>query len=371
MLLKSKKFWFYNVCDQFELTDEMMASAKQHGKFYDDALSIFDLIGTGVHPSLKKFKNSSKHPNTLFFNNVFVDINTIKIIFHLSSKYNINTLKFSCNNFNLKNLEYLINSIINKEHCVNNFTYEWNDQIIIDDIQYSYKNIPNIEDEKLLELMEKTQELIASLVNSKLEILCLRGNFLGDKGALKIFNNLKINESPKLRVLNLFNNNLTDDCIQNLVDLILINKSLEEINLGKNNLTDISLELISNNYGSYKMSNEELEEHRKKEKERQDIIKQNLKLKASNKPELEVIYLDPIKEVDGVFYRIKNDSLKVLNFIHNNFTEKSFDSVIKILDLNLNSIVSIDGKIYKEEQRNILKEVNNEHDYGNRVFLLK
>ena len=370
-MLKSKKFWFYEVCNQFELTDEMINSAKQKGKFFDDALAIYDIIGTGIHPSLKKFQRTSHLPNSLIFNNVFVDINTIKIIFHLSPKYNINTLKFSCNNFNLKNLECLVNSIINKEHCVNNLTYEWNDIIIIDGIQYSYKNISNIEDEKLLELMDKTQELIANLVNSKLEILCLRGNFLGDKGALKIFNNLKLNESPKLRVLNLFNNNLTDDCIKTLVDLILVNKSLEEINLGKNNLTDTSLELIANNYGSYKMTNEELEEYRKIDRERQEIIKQNQKLKAAKKPELEVAYLDPLKEVDGVFYKIKNDTLKIFNFIHNNFTEKSFDSVIKIINLNSESIVSIDGKIYNEEQRNTLKEVNNEHDYGNRVFLLK
>ena len=30
-----------------------------------------------------------------------------------------------------------------------------------------------------------------------------------------------------------------------------------------------------------------------------------------------------------------------------------------------------DGKPYSDDQKNILKEVNADHDYGNRVFLLK
>ena len=64
------------------------------------------------------------------------------------------------------------------------------------------------------------------------------------------------NEENFIRVLNLFKNNLTDESIKVFSEVLLINKILEEIT-------------------------EEYEEYKRLEKERQDIIKQNAKLKAS------------------------------------------------------------------------------------------
>ena len=153
--------------------------------------------------------------------------------------------------------------------------------------------------------------------------------------------------------------------------MLLINKNLEEINFGNNNLTDEALELIVKNYGIFKMSPEEYEEYKKLEKEKQDIIKQNAKLKASKKPELEIPYLDEVKEINGEFYRVKNDVLKVFNLIQNNFTEKSYDNIIKLLDGNKNTVVTIEGKPYSEEQKKRLKDTESEQKYGERVFLLK
>ena len=221
--------------------------------------------------------------------------------------------------------------------------------------------------------MKKTQNLLINLVTyvpSKLEILCLRGNFLGDENAIKIFEGLK-NEDNFIRVLNLFKNNLTDESIKVFSDMLLINKNLEEINFGNNNLTDEALELIVKNYGIFKMSPEEYEEYKKLEKEKQDIIKQNAKLKASKKPELEIPYLDEVKEINGEFYRVKNDVLKVFNLIQNNFTEKSYDNIIKLWDGNKNTVVTIEGKPYSEEQKKRLKDTESEQKYGERVFLLK
>ena len=48
-----------------------------------------------------------------------------------------------------------------KENSITNLTYEWNDEIIIDDIKYSYKNIKDIEDENLLKEIRMSQELIS------------------------------------------------------------------------------------------------------------------------------------------------------------------------------------------------------------------
>ena len=270
-----------------------------------------------------------------------------------------------------KTLEFLIQSLLTKENSITNFTYEWNDEIIIDDITYSYKNWKDIEDENLLKEMKLTQELIASLVqSSKLKVLCLRGNFFGDLGAKLIFDELK-KENTNLSIINLFNNSLTDECIPSFCEMILVNNKLEEINFGKNFLTDESLKLIGKNYGRFKMTHEEIEEYKKLEKERNDIIKQNAKLKAGKKPELEVPHIDELKEIEGVIYRVKNDVLKLFNLTQNNFTEKSFDDLIGILDGLPDTMVTVDDKSYNEEQKNQLTDTQNPAGYYNRIYLLK
>ena len=370
-MLRNKKFWSFEICNQFILTNEMLSSSKNKGKFFEDVLHFYDLIGTGPHPSFKKLYNIPS-PTVINFNNVLIDINTLKIFFYLLPKYNtISSIKFSKNNFEIKTLEFLIKSLLEKENSITNLTYEWNDEIIIDDIKYSYKNMKDIDDENLLKEMKMSQELISSLANSNnIKILCLRGNLLGDEGAILIFEKLK-NENSNLNVLNLFNNCLTDKCISSFCEMILINNKLEEINFGKNYLTDNSINLIRNNYGKIKMTEEEIEEYKKIEKERQEIIKQNIKLKASGKPELDVPFLEKIKDIDGETYKYKNDTLRVFNFIHNLLTEKSYEDLIYLLDSNKNCVITTDGKPYNDEQKTILKEVNSEHDYGNRIFLLK
>ena len=370
--MKSKKFWSYEICTQFNLTEEVLSSGKQRGKFYEDALFFYEMMGTGPHPSIKHLQGNSS-PTSVNFNNVLIDVNTIKILFHLLPNSKITNLKFSNNNFNIKSLECLVKCLIEKENNINNLSYEWNSDVIIDDIKYSYKDIKIIEDEKLLQDMKKTQNLLVNLVTyvpSKLEILCLRGNCLGDEVAIKIFEGLK-NEDNFIRVLNMFKNNLTDESIKTFSEMLLINRNLEEINFGNNYLTDTALDLIVKNYGTFKLNTEELEEYKKIEKERQDIIKQNAKLKASKKQEMEVPYLDELKEINGEYYKVKNDVLRVFNLIQNNFTEKSFENLIKLLDGNRNTIITIEGKPYTEEQKKILKSVESEQKYGERIFLLK
>lgn len=370
-MLRSKKFWYFDICKDFNLTNEIFSSAKSKGKFYEDSLYFYDLIGTGVHPSIKKLsKNPS--PTTINFDNILVDINTLKIIFHLLQNYkNISNLKFSNNNFDKKTLEFLINSALNKDHSVTNLTYEWNDGIIIEGIRYSYKQIKDIDDDKLLQEIKLSKELISNLVKSnKIKVLCLRGNFLGDEGAKMIFENLK-DENSELSVLNLFNNSLTDECIDSFCEMMLVNNKLEEINFGKNLLTDKSINTIGKNYGIFKMTEEEIEEYKKVDKERQDIIKQNLKLKQAGKPEIELPFIEKIKEIDGVTFKFKNDTLRCFNFIHNQLTSASYDDIVFLLNANKNCVITTDGKIYSEEQKNTLREVNSEIDYGNRIFLLK
>jgi hypothetical protein len=55
-----------------------------------------------------------------------------------------------------------------------------------------------------------------------------------------------------------------------------------------------------------------------------------MKLKSTGKPELEVPFLEIIKEIDGETYKFKNDNLRGFNFIHNFLIEKSYEDLIFI-----------------------------------------
>lgn len=374
-MLKSRKFWCYDVCNDYNLSDEIFTTYKQKGKFYEDANYFYEsLIGTGPHPSIKN-KPGTPEPTVLSFNNILVDINTLKIIFYLFPTSKVTTLKFSNNNFNLKSLDYLINNLLTKQNGIYNFTYEWNDKIVIGGQKYSYKDIltHSILDEAVLQEMLKSQEILTNLVMkvpNRLEALCLRGNLLGDETAIKIFNGLK-NELNYLRILNLYKNELTDNCIKVFGEMMLVNRRLEEVNFGNNHLTDTALNLIKINYGKFQMDETDLEEYKKFEKERQDIIRQNTKLKAAKKLELEVPHIDELKDIEGVIYRVKNDVLKLFNLTQNDFTEKSFDDLIGILDGLPDSMVTVDEKSYNKEQKNKLNDENNPAGYFKRIYLLK
>ena len=100
-MLKSRKFWCYNVCNDFNISEEIFNAYKQKGRFFEDASYFYEsLIGTGPHPSLKNKSGAVESP-ILSFNNILVDINTIKIIFYLFPTSKITTLKFCNNNFSL------------------------------------------------------------------------------------------------------------------------------------------------------------------------------------------------------------------------------------------------------------------------------
>lgn len=374
-MLKSKKFWSYDICNDFNLSDEIFVTYKQKGKFYEDANYFYEsLIGTGPHPSIKN-KPGINEPTVLTFNNVLVDINTLKIIFYLFPTSKVTTLKFSNNNFNINSLDYLINNLLTKPNGIYNFTYEWNDKIVIEGMKYSYKDLllKNILDEKILQEMLKSQEILTNLITkvpNRLEALCLRGNLLGDEFAIKIFNGLK-NELNYLRILNLYKNELTDNCIKVFGDMILINRRLEEVNFGNNHLTDESLKIIKSNYGKFEMNETDIEEYKKFEKERQDIIRQNTKLKLAKKPELEVPHIDELKEIDGVFYSVKNDVIKLFNLTQNNFTENSFEDLIGILNGLPDTNVTVDFKSYNQEQKNKINDNENPAAYYKRIYFLK
>ena len=352
-MLKNKKFWAYEPCQDSQLKQELFENYKVKGRFYDDAMFFYDQMGIAPHPSLRMPANREVVDiNSLSVINSMIDINSLKILVHLLPFTKIVALKFCDNNFEIDNLDFLINSLITKQNNVFFVSFEWNDKLMIHG-----KPVSRLEmDEESKELFNRENELFKKLfIKTKFEAVCLRANFLGDDTVIEIFNILSHPENnTQVKVLSLYKNNLTSKCIDAFCEMLLKNKKLEEVNLGCNSLTDEDVEKIKNHLGRYPLTAEEAEAHSKKIKERDLIIAKNVKLKLSKKPEMEVPYVDEMIQVEDKFFIIRNDRLRALNLMMNSITSNCFDAVKEMLEFNEGLVITVGEKVFTQEQKNIL-----------------
>jgi len=384
---KSKKFWAYDFSQQQEIKQESLENAKLKGRFYDDLSSLYyEFLGSPPHPALKQpYGKEHTEPNAISFLNVLIDINTLRMLFHVIPNSKILTLKFSSNLLDFSNFEFLINSVLGKSNNIFNFIFEWNSEFKYEGKIYSInKNHPNFlkslaetsntpqnntkDNSEVREIISKYEEEIIRLSTSpKFEALCLRGNFLGDKNAKSLFENLKTNNT--LKVLNVFKNNLTSDCIPIFCEMLNENKKLEEINIGGNYLTDEDLIMIKNCIGKIQLSQDEIENYLRRVKEREAIIEKNKKQKAAKKPEEPVPFVEEVVQQGDLYFIMKNTKLRTLNIMQNNFTEECFNVVISMLDLNPDLLLTIDNKIFS---KNLRDKLNHPHSkYASRIYLAK
>lgn len=364
-MLKSKKFWSYDACQSFDLKQEVIDAYKFKGRIYEDINYFYDLIGVNAHPGLK-MPHGREHtePNSMTMVNVMVDINTLKILFAVLSYARVVTLKFCSNGFDYNNLEFLINSLLNKPNNIYNFVYEWNDKIKIDGIEHSFGQVDEQNHSQIL----KAQQLICKLgTSTKLEALCLRGNLLGDEAAILLFETLKTNQS--LRIINLYKNKLTKKCVSTLCSMLELNRAIEEINLGANHFTDEDLSVLKIHLGKFPMTTEDLEAHNKKVKERDLIIQKNVKLKIQKKPEEPVPMQDEVALIDEVYYVIKNVQLRNLNLMQNEFTENCFESILSIIDSNPDLLITMDGGVFNKAQKELFTDPYGK--YASRIYLTR
>lgn len=384
---KTKKFWAYDFSQQQEIKQEALDSSKLKGRFYDDLSSLYyEFLGSPPHPALKQpYGKEHTEPNVITFLNVLIDINTLKMLFQVIPNSKIITLKFSSNLLEFANFEFLINSVLNKPNNIFNLIYEWNSEFKYEGKLYSInKNHPNYikpieeiqgtpknnqkDNTEIREVIAKYEEYIVRLSTSpKIEALCLRGNFLGDENAKVFFENLKNNHC--LKVLNLFKNNLTSECVPVLCEMLNENKKLEEINLGGNSFTNEDLIAIKNCIGKIQLSADEVENYLRRQKEREAINEKNKKQKAAKKPEDPVPYIEEVVQQGELYFIMKNTKLRTLNVMQNSFTEECFETVIQILDLNPDLLLTIDNKIFS---KNLRDKLNHPHSkYASRIYLAK
>ncbi len=389
---KTKKFWAYDFSQQQDIKQEYIESTKLKGRFYDDLSSLYyEFLGSPPHPALKQpYGKEHTEPTYISFLNILVDINSLRMLFHVLPNSKIISLKFSSNLLEFANFEFLINSVNNKPNNIFNFIYEWNSEfkyegkiytinknhpnyikpITVESVS-SPKNIVNSNMNSISEIREvisKYEEYIIKLsLNPKIEALCLRGNYLGDEHSKLIFENLKANTT--LRVLNLYKNNLTSDCINLFCEMLEINKKIEEINIGGNSFTDEDLIQIKNCLGKLKLTPNYMEDYSRRTREREAAIERNKRNKAAKKPEEPIPNIEDIVQEGDNFFIIKNTKLRTINLMQNNFTEECFETIINMLDLSQDLLITIDNKIFP---KNLRDKLNHPHSkYANRIYLAK
>ena len=371
-MLKSRKFWAYEPCQSFDIKQEIFDNYKIKGKLHDDVQYFYDLIGIAPHPcfKLKQSKGDPSNPpvelSSLDVINSKIDINTLKIIFFLLPYTKIYNMKFISNDWDINNLEYLFNSILEKQNNIYYLSFEWNDKLNINGASISINS--ELANTEYVNIFTREKQLLCKLIqNSKLEGICLRGDFIGDETAIQIFNILEKNTT--IKSLSLYYNNLTPKCFPAFCQMLLFNRKLEDINFGKNNFTDECIEKLKENIGKFPMSQDEVNDYNKKVKERDAIIKANIKLKQQKKPENEVPFLFEMIMIEDQNYLIKNKDLKNINFMLNPLTDKCYDSLIHIFDNCPDMFITIDNKVLSTEHKNHFLEKNSK--YYEKIYFSK
>jgi len=381
---KTKKFWAYEFSQQIDIKTDFLENTKLKGRFYDDISSLYyEFLGSPPHPSLKQpYGKEYTEPNIISFINVLIDINTLKLLFYVIPNSKIITLKFSSNLFDFNNFEFMINSLINKQNTVYNFIFEWNSEFKFEGKVYSInKKNPNSIDLNSLpkspksktsgsdikEIINRYEESIIKLTNSqKIEAICLRGNFLGDANIKHIFENLKNNQT--LKILNLYKNDLTSECIPLFCEMLEVNRKLEEINIGGNNLKNEDLNMIRNSIGRIQLSGDELEDYQRRAKEKEAILDRNKKNKGK-KPDEPIPFVEEVTQIEDKFYIVRNMKVRTLNVMQNNFTEEVYETVINMLDISPDLLLTVDNKVFS---KGIRERLNHPHSkYANRIYLAK
>ena len=374
--LDPMEFWDYNFCSQIEFSEKNLTSIKLKNKTKEDIESFYtDILHSAIHPSLKKLLIEDENfilekIRDLRFINTKIDHCTILFTFFILPRLKIINLNLTNNHFTLNNFELLLNELLEKPNNIYSFNFEWNDKIYLDDkdkkgFSFNNLNLSKENDNKIFTLL--TDLFLED--NTKLECISLRGCFIGNQTARKIFENLK--ENTNLLILNLYKNNLTTRLMSSIGDMFLYNRTLEEINLGGNLFDDEAIEILKNFIGEYEMNEKEIEDYNKLLNEKNEALDFNKKNKNNKKVALKDIpFVDEVRDSeDGKKIRIRNGTIQKIDLMGNKLTQKSFDNIIYMIDNTKNLIFNLDLRLYDKES--VLKLIDDKGNYFNRVYLCK
>ena len=350
-------------------------------KKIEENKSIFNINKEFEESNEEEDEIEEKVIKEIIFNSIRIDQNTIKFLFLILPRTPIVSLKASSNNLTLKNFNLLIDSLIHKPNNIYSFRFEWNDFLINEEnnnqkMIFSEMNLDQpIPSE--INFMKNLKLLFApDIKDCKLEAISFRGCFLGNQLMNELLPLLKDNQN--LLVLNLYKNNLSNDCLKNLGEMFLYNRKLQEINLGGNLFNDETIEYLKNYIGIYLLDVEGYEKVLKLIEEKNQIMEANKKINKNSKPKIlpkEVPFVDEIKDevISGgevKHYRVRNDTIQKIDFMNNpNMTQKSFNNLLYLVDNTTNLILYLDLRKYDKDC--VLKMIDINGPYCNRIYLYK
>jgi hypothetical protein len=373
--LNPMEIWDYNYCSNLDFSEKNLSTLKLKNKTKEDIEYFYsEIIHSAIHPSLKKLLINDENEilekiHELKFINTKIDLCTIYFTFLILPKLKITSINFTNNHLTLNNFELILNELLEKPNNIYSFNFEWNEKIYLDEkdkkgFSFNNLNLSKENDNKIFTLL--TDLFLED--NSKLEAISLRGCFIGNQTARKIFEYLKDNKN--LIILNLFKNNLTTRLIDNLGEMFLYNRTLEEINLGGNFFDDEAIETLKNFIGEFEMNENEIEEYNKILNEKNEAIEFNKKNKNNKKVALkEIPFVDEMKEENNKKIRVRNGTIQKIDFMGNKITQKSFDNFIFMIENTKNLIFNLDLTIFNKES--VLKLIDQNGKFFNRVFLCK
>ena len=162
---------------------------------------------------------------------------------------------------------------------------------------------------------------------NRLESIYLRANGIDDKGMERICENLK---NSNVKCLDLSMNCFTADSITFLADAIKENAALEYLGLAYLKLTFTDFKPLLDEFGSFNIEPEELNELKQKIKERDAIVAKNARSKGKKiepVPNLPSI----VQGKEGNELVLKNEGFKQLNLGLNNINESELEEIDKVL----------------------------------------
>ncbi|KAL4449653.1 hypothetical protein ABPG74_007476 [Tetrahymena malaccensis] len=269
-----------------------------------------------------------------------IDYLTMKMIIFQLPFTNISTLKLHNNMLDDETIELLI-SFFNSEASqkIKKLFFEWNN---------------------LLSSQKRT--LFFQTVSKSIYIdnLILRCNSLQDEMTSVISQQLvpsTTTPSSNIKFLDLYDNQIGIEGFQQLGKMIYKNKSLTTLGLCKNGISNVSqIEQILISIGKYPMSEEQYQAYRNSEKERDQIIERNKKLKGKKLLEAEPVpELEAIEQITENKWAItRNSTLSMLNLSLNQLTDESverFESFLQVVHDNFQVILSFNSFDQRAKER--------------------
>ena len=373
MELSPEEFYSYNYCENLEINEKNLV-AKGKGKIHEEIIQLYSELKSAIHPSFIKAKFTNENEEIIdsireiSFVNVRIDKYTIHILFNFLQKMKIISLILNSNFLTITNLELIFNSLLTVPNHIFNLNFEWNSKLCLDngkEIKINELNTLKEEDNKIFNLIIS----IFEPEMSRLESISFRGNYIGNEMGQKIFNLMK--ENTNVRVLNLYKNNLSNNCLDDLCQMLLFNRTLLELNIGGNLFDDKTISKMKENIGLFEMNENELKEYEELVKLKEENLNFNKKNKNNKKVELkEIPFVDEMKVIEGKSFIIKNDVITKIDIIQNEgITQNTFNDLFYMIDHTNDLIFCID--LLKYNRESITKILDPNDNYMSRFFLCK